>query len=748
MDPYVDVSPPYIRVARRGRWTFFQAEDGWTSTMTTGKHTTSKQKEVKARYRNLGELDTRIGTAVLALTNPPSPWTTLLAHLDPPALAGNQQIVSTRRKLCHLHWLFTEHLRGLIAATQFVGSPPTSSSFGFTRLVHTHANPPLVFDTPTKCASVVWLNGIKGEQRGMLPAMMGNSNSVLLVVGARIRAKLQKARRLPWYWKKVASFPAQARLLLSTKPYDFTPKASSQILEVWANDPARVRKGVADIGSFSMPEAPLEAMNRLHTGRWIQFHQGAQDYPYRHVQGILAATDGAVKKYGDAGVLMSGGVAFRPGGHDLEDTGVHVDGPISSFLAEGAAILVLLQTVPQDQPLTVLTDAANVMWAMQHCSRQERVPDFSTHSNQNLLRRLRKAHIERSAPTHYVKITAHTSVVLNERADELAASARENVDAPSRSFESWENCECIHYYREEEGGQAVRAKLAELLAHFIQLRSDEVLRNRTRTVLKLIAPGVGRHLMHTVLWTKGPLSVADHVVKRMLQCITNTYPTKARLRRMGKTRTAECPFCASGKNETLFHWQQECPRFHDARTKVHDDIWSAVYGAICGLLKPNTYTTYKETTIGRAPFNIPSEHATLKERKPDGMFVLTYERHWTIVDFTRGNGNTREDLRLLEDRKRRKYARLLAVIRERHACVEFFPLVTTYNGAIAEDTWRAFMTRLGLDDDAQHKVLSIAAHALCVGFSTMVDIRFSCLEHTPSGRHMASSFRSRPQILT
>ena len=294
----------------------------------------------------------------------------------------------------------------------------------------------------------------------------------------------------------------------------------------------------------------------------------------------------------------------------------------------------------------------------------------------------------------------------------------------------------------------MRAKLAELRAHFVQLRSDEVLRNSTRTVRKLTALGVGRYLMHAVLWTKGPLSVADHVATRMLQCITNTYPTKARLCRMGKTRTAECPFCTSGKNETLFHWQQECPRFHDARTKVHDDIWSAVYGAICRLLKPNTYTTYKETTIGHAPFNIPSEHVDLKERKPDGMFLLSYECHWTIVDFTRGNGNTREDLKLLEDRKRRKYARLLAAIRQQHAYVEFFPLVTTYNGAIAEDTWRAFMTRLGLDDDAQHKVLSIAAHSLCVGFSTMVDIRFSCLEHTPTGRHLASSFSARPQTLT
>ena len=88
------------------------------------------------------------------------------------------------------------------------------------------------------------------------------------------------------------------------------------------------------------------------------------------------------------------------------------------------------------------------------------------------------------------------------------------------------------------------------------------------------------------------------------------------------------------------------------------------------------------------------------------------------------SGNTREGLKLLEDRKRRMYTHLLTVIQQQHAYVEFFPLVTTYNGAIAKDTWRAFMTRLGLDDDARHKVLSTAAHALCVGFSTMGDIHF------------------------
>ena len=198
--------------------------------------------------------------------------------------------------------------------------------------------------------------------------------------------------------------------------------------------------------------------------------------------------------------------------------------------------------------------------------------------------------------------------------------------------------------------------------------------------MKMTAPGVGRHLMYDVLWRSGPLSVSDKATKRMLQCITNTYPTKARLAQMGKTQTASCPFCRSGQMETLFHWQQECPRFHDARTKVHDDIWSVVYATIRKHLPAHKYVTYKETTIGQAPFDIPRAHAHIKARKPDGMFVLHYERHWTIVDFTRGNGNTRKDLRILENRKRQAYADLLAAVRVNHANVKFFPLVTTYNG--------------------------------------------------------------------
>lgn len=39
----------------------------------------------------------------------------------------------------------------------------------------------------------------------------------------------------------------------------------------------------------------------------------------------------------------------------------------------------------------------------------------------------------------------------------------------------------------------------------------------------------------------------------------------------GQAKASVCPFCAK-EAETLCHWQQICPQFHDARTKVHDDI--------------------------------------------------------------------------------------------------------------------------------------------------------------------------------
>jgi hypothetical protein len=92
-----------------------------------------------------------------------------------------------------------------------------------------------------------------------------------------------------------------------------------------------------------------------------------------------------------------------------------------------------------------------------------------------------------------------------------------------------EDSNVIQFYKSGEP-VPVRASAKELNDHFIQHRSRAVLDKPTRSLGKLTAQGVGREYLLTALWSESGLySVQDKMVKRMLQCITNTFPTCSRL---------------------------------------------------------------------------------------------------------------------------------------------------------------------------------------------------------------------------
>lgn len=171
----------------------------------------------------------------------------------------------------------------------------------------------------------------------------------------------------------------------------------------------------------------------------------------------------------------------------------------------------------------------------------------------------------------------------------------------------------------------------------------------------------------------GAYSLADKQAKRMLQCFTNTYPTQALLHLMDKARQPHCPFCTRRTPETLSHWQQLCTGFHDVRTKVHNDIWAAIYTALKQHM-PDHMDSYRE--VSRTELMV---EGTYKHWQPDGIFVHKEQRYWTLVDYTRGSCSTREDLRQLEEAKCIKYSVLVASLQERHTYVEFIPLASTYN---------------------------------------------------------------------
>jgi hypothetical protein len=259
------------------------------------------------------------------------------------------------------------------------------------------------------------------------------------------------------------------------------------------------------------------------------------------------------------------------------------------------------------------------MFAMQHCSRRERWRDFSNHADEQLLKELATLQAQRTALTMWVKVKSHVSVELNERADRLAAEAPFVEEAVSKLYTEQEDGNVIQFYKSGEP-VPVRASAKELNDHFIQLRNTAVLAKPTRTVGKLTAQGVGREYLPAVLWSEtGLYSVQDKMVKRMLQCITNTFPTRARLHIMRKSEDGLCKFCSEGKPDNLYHWQCECTRFHDARTKVHNDIWSEVSKAICSHLSKHTgWEFFKETPV-KDIFTSMQHHPVHAQRTPDGV---------------------------------------------------------------------------------------------------------------------------------
>ena len=128
-------------------------------------------------------------------------------------------------------------------------------------------------------------------------------------------------------------------------------------------------------------------------GRWTHFRSAAQEFAHLTTTGALVATDGSVQVVEDGNggkeVKLGAALAFRRGDRPEGDIARIVDGRASfkksSFLAEGGAIQTALETVQPHIPLTILTDSANIMYAMQHRSRNDWWRDFDSHRDRDML---------------------------------------------------------------------------------------------------------------------------------------------------------------------------------------------------------------------------------------------------------------------------------------------------------------------------------------------------------------------------
>ena len=169
------------------------------ATVSSGPLTLGQQKRVKAHYAVLGELDCRVAEGAMALAEQGHDWTALVPFVRASQVAEkDSQIRSSTPKPKHLHWIFAEHLRSAVGASQFVGSPPTACSFGFSQVVYGSEASPLTRELGRGRHTVAWLDGHKQDKIALLKGLKGMTGCcVMLVMSYSLRTRVQKANWLP-----------------------------------------------------------------------------------------------------------------------------------------------------------------------------------------------------------------------------------------------------------------------------------------------------------------------------------------------------------------------------------------------------------------------------------------------------------------------------------------------------------------------------------------------------------------------
>ena len=84
---------------------------------------------------------------------------------------------------------------------------------------------------------------------------------------------------------------------------------------------------------------------------------------------------------------------------------------------------------------------------------------------------------------------------------------------------------------------------------------------------------------------------------------TGTYPVATYLHRIRQDISPICRHCDQGDNETLTHFLKCCPKFHHARTLMHNRVCQVLKGLLEKHL-PSDWKLYVETPIGRVGLSL------------------------------------------------------------------------------------------------------------------------------------------------
>jgi hypothetical protein len=146
-----------------------------------------------------------------------------------------------------------------------------------------------------------------------------------------------------------------------------------------------------------------------------------------------------------------------------------------------------------------------------------------------------------------------------------------------------------------------------------------------------------------------------------LKCMTGTYPVHAYLNRIGITESPTCPYCPAAVPETLTHFACICPKFREARTLAHNQVWNVITSFLSTHVGPQ-WKMYDETQMAKTGLLLsPTDHATIEQigrRQPDWLLISDEFKRIAIPDLCRPSNVLPPQLQAAAQRKQQAYSPL------------------------------------------------------------------------------------------
>lgn len=558
-------------------------------------------------------------------------------------------------------------------------------------------------------------------------------------------------------WDSVSSHYVSQLWLMSPILHEQSPKAQSMqhLLGRW-DFPRH------DFCHCSEPSSP-------HLGRYRTHQQDALIFTGH---GLFAGSDGSVNQQQEK--MGAGYVIIRAGDlTPIVQCSASVGGPLFSGRAEAVALLSLLRRISEelDAP-SMLVIFIDCLWLLQILFRWGRSnfwpgPKDVCHFDVilPLLRILREWPATSSLTL--MKVKSHAGCYLNDMADEQAhigcAADESPLFAGPQKYGTLllQIRPSLRVMVSEERipitlsadtvpnksllRQVVRANIFRAVKLRTTIFADTVVkRAEAATVARLIS------------------SCTDSEIRCWMQATTGTYPVMAYLRRIDRVKSALCPFCSSGQDETLTHFLSVCPRFHDARTAAHNQIRAQLSASLRKHL-PADWRLLEETPMvathlkmcsvptvlvqqsGRATRtrHQQADSMSLHRWQPD-LVVISYSRHKiAIVDVCRPSDIRLERLQTAFQQKLSTYAPLIAALNfytQAGWDVQILPWVVGARGMICTDSLRNTLKFLDIPKNNWSLLIDDTVRSSISALAFMHRIRFAIFSpgssSTPTSQHI------------